>query len=633
MRIEHIGRWALFCGLVCGFSETGRAAEVGSAAVAPSEQVPLQQQEQQEQPEQPESPEQPASPGQPEQSGQLESLPGQSNGADQPETSGSSAGAGPDGVARPPASATLPPLPQDPPSRVGRIAAIDGQVSVHPHNANDWQAATRNWPVTTADALWSDQLSKVEVQIGTLAVRLSERTSAAFNRLDDSSVQLGLAAGVLNVHVLQLGAGELVEVDLPVGAVTLRQVGSYRIEMDPQAHRAEVVVRRGSAEILVSGSPLAVPAHRAAHWAAQEGESPAAPQLVEEPPTDGFDRWCAARDERATHPQSLRHLSAATVGYQDLDDHGSWSQTPEYGAIWRPSGMPDDWAPYHAGRWAYVSPWGWTWIDDASWGFAPFHYGRWVYYGGGWGWTPGGYLASPCYSPALVAFTGGVGVGIGVGLVTWFPLGPREIYVPAYATSYGYVRNVNVNNVAVSHTTNITSVQSSTHYINRGVPGAVTQVPRSVMQHGQGVGAYRLGAPSPAALQQMRVQGAPSVGPPVGVRHGASVAAPPAAWQNHPRSVGPSNPVVYRSPGGGGRGAAPWTPARAPAAYHVQPARVPSPVVYPAGPPPSFRPSPVQRPSMPPAAGHYVAPRPSYTGGQVYGGGRGGASFAPGHRH
>ena len=24
------------------------------------------------------------------------------------------------------------------------------------------------------------------------------------------------------------------------------------------------------------------------------------------------------------------------------------------------------------------APWGWTWVDDAPWGFAPFHYGRWV---------------------------------------------------------------------------------------------------------------------------------------------------------------------------------------------------------------------------------------------------------------
>jgi hypothetical protein len=50
--------------------------------------------------------------------------------------------------------------------------------------------------------------------------------------------------------------------------------------------------------------------------------------------------------------------------------------------------MPVGWAPYRHGHWAHVMPWGWTWIDDALWGFVPFHYGRWAMLGGGWGWVP-----------------------------------------------------------------------------------------------------------------------------------------------------------------------------------------------------------------------------------------------------
>ena len=41
-----------------------------------------------------------------------------------------------------------------------------------------------------------------------------------------------------------------------------------------------------------------------------------------------------------------------------------------------PAGRPR-WVPYRHGHWA-MSPWGWTWIDDAPWGFAPSHYGRWA---------------------------------------------------------------------------------------------------------------------------------------------------------------------------------------------------------------------------------------------------------------
>ena len=31
--------------------------------------------------------------------------------------------------------------------------------------------------------------------------------------------------------------------------------------------------------------------------------------------------------------------------------------------------------------WVWLRPWGWTWVDDAPWGFAPFHYGRWLWWG------------------------------------------------------------------------------------------------------------------------------------------------------------------------------------------------------------------------------------------------------------
>jgi hypothetical protein len=54
-----------------------------------------------------------------------------------------------------------------------------------------------------------------------------------------------------------------------------------------------------------------------------------------------------------------------------------------------PQQVAIDWAPYRDGHWAYVVPWGWTWVDNAPWGFTPFHYGRWVLYGNRWAWLPG----------------------------------------------------------------------------------------------------------------------------------------------------------------------------------------------------------------------------------------------------
>ena len=136
------------------------------------------------------------------------------------------------------------------------------------------------------------------------------------------------------------------------------------------------------------------------------------------------------------------------------------------------------WSPYHYGHWAWVEPWGWTWIDDAPWGFAPFHYGRWAMAGGGWVWIPGRLdVARPVYAPALVAFVGGprfgvsIGVGGGVGMAAWFPLGPGEVYRPSYHVSEVYVRQVNVTHV--HDITNITDV-TNVRYVNRTAPGGVT---------------------------------------------------------------------------------------------------------------------------------------------------------------
>ena len=142
-------------------------------------------------------------------------------------------------------------------------------------------------------------------------------------------------------------------------------------------------------------------------------------------------------------------------------------------------------------------PWGWTWVDEAPWGFAPFHYGRWVYVGASWCWAPGTYVRRPVYAPALVAWIGGPHLSVGLTLgggpaVGWVPLAPREVYVPTYRVSPGYVRNVNVTHV--TNITNITTIinnpqqaVSDRDYNNRKFPNAVTVVPANTLTSRQPV--------------------------------------------------------------------------------------------------------------------------------------------------
>src|SRR5439155_7042717 len=130
-----------------------------------------------------------------------------------------------------------------------------------------------------------------------------------------------------------------------------------------------------------------------------------------------------------------------------------------YGAVWFPL-VADDWAPYRQGHWRCTQMWGWTWIDDAAWGFAPSHYGRWARIAAAdpldpsaagearWGWVPGALDAEPAYAPAVVAFLGTARVGLSYAdalgpAVGWFPLAPGEIYWPSYTKDPAAITRLN----------------------------------------------------------------------------------------------------------------------------------------------------------------------------------------------
>jgi hypothetical protein len=194
------------------------------------------------------------------------------------------------------------------------------------------------------------------------------------------------------------------------------------------------------------------------------------------PAPDAFDEWAQSRDGRMDHSASARYVSPDVVGYEDLDEYGSWKETPDYGALWVPSVAPG-WSPYYNGNWIWQNPWGWTWVEAEPWGYAPFHYGRWVYGGGYWGWAPGPIWERPYYAPALVAWFGGPGWGVNFGFgfgggFGWCPLGFGEPFVPWYGASRGYFNRVNITNTRITNITNINNIYNSNFANGRPRPGS-----------------------------------------------------------------------------------------------------------------------------------------------------------------
>ena len=329
----------------------------------------------------------------------------------------------------------------DPPARVATLSYVEGSVAFAPAGEIEWSDAVPNRPITRGDRLWTDPGGRAGLHLGSAALHLDSQAFIAISALDSDVLQLSLNEGVLNARVRQLEAGETFEIDTPQLAFRAAQVGDYRIDVDPVGGTTRVAIRSGSATIYgAGGGALQLNAGQQMAFSGRD----LAPAPVQST-YDSFDRWAADRNREEDQSISARYVPRDVVGYQQLDAHGAWMEDPSYGPVWYPRLTIADWAPYRYGRWQWIAPWGWTWIDDAPWGFAPSHYGRWTQIGSRWCWVPGRIGPRPVYAPALVMFVsgrGGAAAGAGPG-IAWFPLAPGEAWRPTYRTSAGYLRNLN----------------------------------------------------------------------------------------------------------------------------------------------------------------------------------------------
>src|SRR5581483_6504941 len=429
----------------------------------------------------------------------------------------------------------------DPPSRVARLGYMEGSISFQPSGENDWVQAVPNRPMTTGDKLWSDRESRAEVQLGSSMIDLGSNTGFSFLNLDDHTIQMEVTAGALNVRVWRLDHDTNFEIDTPNQAFTIMEPGRYRVETSENGDYSVVTIREGAGESSGNGQSYSLHAGQRTTF---RGTTSLNADVEQIGPADDFDNWSERREHRYSDSPSAHYCSQQVVGFEDLDENGDWQANPQYGNVWYPRVEPG-WAPYHNGHWAWIDPWGWTWVDDAPWGYAPFHYGRWVNVYGRWGWVPGPVEARPVYAPALVVFVGGrPGGGENVA---WFPLGPREVYVPAYRVSPGYVNRVNVSNTTVNQTTvtnvyNTTIVNNNTTinnvtYANRNVNGAVTAMPQHAFASAQPVSRNAVQVNSrefanAPVMSRAAVPPAPQAVLGAHANTAGHVAAPPAAVAN-----------------------------------------------------------------------------------------------------
>ena len=392
------------------------------------------------------------------------------------------------------------------PTRIGRLSAVEGTVSIRP-SGGEWSGAGANEPVAAGMAVRAGDKARAQLRVGPDAIALAAATRMEIGRLDESATQIALLQGRIGIHLARLDKRGSVEIDLPHGGVWLEAPGDYDIYAGDEKSPAWIAALNGSARVVIenhdrtvtAGSVLALNSGSAALLKSNTGTR------------DEAEVWWLPDGGDTAKPQALQFVSPDLTGYDALDGNGRWEKAAGYGEVWYPTGLPDDWAPYRYGRWRWLQPWGWTWIDDMPWGFATSHYGRWTRIDERWAWVPGPPMAPAVYAPALVAFLGTAGVGLsypdGNGpAVAWFPLAPGEAYWPSYTNDLDTIRRINTGSgadlsaIAVTANGSTPAAIVNGEYQNRRF---ATVVPRPIFTAGRAV------APALIDLPERRLDNAP----------------------------------------------------------------------------------------------------------------------------
>jgi hypothetical protein len=411
---------------------------------------------------------------------------------------------------------------QEPDARVARISYVSGDVSYQRGDDEGWNDVRVNTPLVTGDAFYAPEGARAEVDLGSgIVIRVDGGTEVQLVNNSAEVAQLGLSNGVMDLSVRSFPSDFTLELDTPTGAATILEPGRYRVDVDERGTRYSVI--EGTISLAVDGEQLDVRA----------GESLELEDT--DPPTYGYDRlsgrtpfdsWADDRDARWERSSSARYVNNDVVGYEDLDEHGTWRDSRDYGRVWIPSRIHAGWAPYQEGRWIWQDPFGWTWVSYEPWGWAPYHYGRWVYLQSSWCWVPPpprGYRGptavmaiQPVYAPALVAFVGGnnwgMSLSIGGPAIGWVPLAPRERYYYPWQPAPRVVIN-NYTNIAVTNAVTVVNYNTFRTGAVRPIPVDRAQIIRAPVMGftATGITPTRASlAPTPDSRPQPRAAPRPS---------------------------------------------------------------------------------------------------------------------------
>ncbi len=383
------------------------------------------------------------------------------------------------------------------PSRVARLSDFAGEIQLA-NEREGWHPISRNFPITVGDNLFVGQGGRAELDVGSVQAWIAGGSNVYFDQFDDQVLSVRLTEGAMMVRIRTLDGGDAMRVTTLYGEIAFTQPGFYAVSVatpgsyESQFAQPTLKVGRGEAQFFAPNrAPLGV---RQGQVLTLDRNELRSSHFYSKQALDSFEAWAASRDGRMGRldQRYAGVINPRMIGALDLSEYGTWAGSYEYGQVWYPTSVAADWAPYRFGRWSWVQPWGWTWVDDAVWGFAPFHYGRWVRVGTRWAWSPGQNVARPIYAPALVTFFGGEQWNVGGAgpVFSWVPLGWNEPYAPWYTYTPTYWREVNRPYVRSHHSGS--EPWRPQYFAHASMPGAITAVASTAFLAGRPIAQHYL---------------------------------------------------------------------------------------------------------------------------------------------
>jgi hypothetical protein len=263
----------------------------------------------------------------------------------------------------------------------GRVRAADDGATIlrADTEGSESDRATVNAPLFPGDVLRTDDEQRVEVQLaGGSIVRIDNGSELLFQSLPNPGAKfqdntvLALKNGVIRI-TSRLNEKEEFRIDTPDAAIYLNGEGEIRISTgDRNGTRVESL--RGVAEVV--GNDASVLVRGGMGTLVASGSSPDTPRAYSALTSDGFDRWCASRDDayrahdRNVDPDERNDVpEEVSPYYGELFVAGPVGRRRQYGVVWYPTGVPPTGArtTTATGRtapaadfWVSNEPWGWA---------------------------------------------------------------------------------------------------------------------------------------------------------------------------------------------------------------------------------------------------------------------------------